>query len=67
LILFSIACNTTDDTITPPPSNSSSFDILWKTQTTPVLPDNILKGIVVNKLGRNYLYVSGKLEGIRVQ
>ena len=66
IILFITACNTSDDTIIIPPTDTSSFNLLWETQTTPALPDNIPQGIVIDELGRNYLYVSEKAGGVTV-
>lgn len=37
-----------------------------KTQITPTSKDNIPQGIAINKLGRDYLYVSEKAKGISV-
>ena len=60
IIIFITACNTTDDTITIPPTDTSSFNLLRETQITPTSGDNIPLGIVIDKLGRYYLYVSEK-------
>jgi len=66
IIVFITSCNTTDDTITIPPADASNFNLLWETQVSPVLPDNLPQGILIDELGRNYLYVSEKAGGVTV-
>lgn len=54
------ACNTTDDSTTPP--NTDQFNLVWETSTNPFLP----QGIVIDKLNRDYFYVAAKGGGLLV-
>lgn len=61
--IFLLSCSSSDINN---PSSNVNFSVLWETPITPTGGDNIPQGIVVDKLGRDYLYVSEKANGVSV-